>query len=220
MGVSLTAFVNSDTVTAAIIQARMETIEAFINGGMVTADLDTSPKPIQTRHLFAPEFKGSPAPRTLLISGDCHYRYTGFDRWERAIHHQDSGALTRICVSGLQATFHTPSGTTYADILTSFYAWESGATNASPVDSALCATFDVHIDDVAQTASERSLFDAGTGTYKFARKQHSIARHASFTQGIHTVGVRVYIEVSTFGSRLWKHIFIQGRSLVVDLETK
>jgi len=221
MGITVSTFTTATAVSAADIITEVERIEEFINGGIVAGDLQTSSTWVDSTHIFKPDLS---TKRSVCVSGDIHHRSAGFDLWERSLHYPDASADTWVPIRGTSATFHVPAmNTVYCDILASLYVWEVGGdlSTATERENTRCAQLALFINGSRWAGSIRKLFASTDGDYYFARKQHCWVGHtaALLVEGINTVEVRIRVDaLSTYTGRDWKHIFVEGRNMVIDTQ--
>jgi hypothetical protein len=129
MAISISAFANGATITAASLKSVFDTVQAFTNGGIVAGDLSTALKAGKYQ-LFSPEFFGSPDPRAVFITGKTHYRLRTQDAEKSAVIHYEAmhnndGVFD--AVEGLSATVKIRRKS-HVVIMASFWAHESGNT--------------------------------------------------------------------------------------------
>jgi hypothetical protein len=228
-----TPFVNSATVLASDLIDNIGDIEDYVNQGIATGDLEAS-KWVKSSHIYRPDYYPG---RVELISGDCHYRKRDFGTGNRAVFHEDTGVSVFRTIPGLAATFHCPNqSTAYVDILSSLYAWEHGGgmSVADDIERDPCARLAVFFDGVELSGTRRKVYASTTGILVLARKQITMARHSAavITEGWHSVSVRLMVEptsgetsavdftLATPDDRAWRHIFVEGGNLVVDIQAK
>lgn len=87
MGVTLTTFADGAACQAAPVVANFSTIESYMNGGIVAADIASAQ--VETKHIFKPEHYPSPLQGSLGVSGDVYGSEVGMDRYDRSYHFWD-----------------------------------------------------------------------------------------------------------------------------------
>jgi len=87
---SWSRFHPGDTFTADAITERFRGLETWVNGNVQQTDLKETPW-VDSRHIFKPEFYGSPAPRIEAVSGDTHYRERPYNMESRYYRHEQGG---------------------------------------------------------------------------------------------------------------------------------
>jgi len=148
LGVDWATFTVGDSFDENAIIDRFRALEHWINGGIKSDDLKDDEAWVESRHIFKPEFYGSPAPRVEAVSGDTHYRYRPFNVESRYYRHEQGGwykhdeissdpdllledAAVKTAtglftpVEGMAASIHLdePSLVT---VTANWYAWDSG----------------------------------------------------------------------------------------------
>lgn len=232
MTLSFTPFADGDVVEASEVRSKIGTIENFVNTGIGVGELQSTPF-LRTRHLFKPDFYGSPAPRTRAVTAETHYRLDGMTRMDRAVFHP---AIVDkwIAIRGMGATIKVQQECRVS-VYANCYVYEvgghcgSGSFESNDEEVARIALF-VGTDEKAGTS--RSIYPSTTDTgggsdvqYPWARKNHSWATHLTDTlgAGIHNIGFKIYMyhraaaRVGDSDGTRAKHIFIRERSFVVDL---
>lgn len=223
-----TPFVNSATVLASDLIDNIGAVESYVNTGITTADLEAS-KWVTSTHIYRPDYYPG---RVEFISGDSHYRKRDFGTGNRAIFHEDTGVSEFRVIPGLAATFHCPNqAAAYVDILSSEYVWEHGGglSSANAIEEDPCAYISLFFDGAELSGTRRKIYASTSGIYVMARKQISAVRHSAavITEGWHSVSVRLMV-LPTSGAvnapapntRAWRHIFVEGGNLVVDIQAR
>jgi hypothetical protein len=231
MGLGMPLFSAGTAVEATDIVSRVEDVEDFLNGGVVTADLQSSPAWVQHQHIYKPEFYGAPDSHVVAVSARTHWRQRGHDQYDWSVHHTSSANASFVSINGLAATVYVPNvggaANCFATILASFYAYEWGGF-ATADESILVATFSLFVNGAEQTGTARTLFsnaNAMSPSTVRSRKQHGIIKEVSLNEGIHHIDVRVKVEEPALyndGLSLsqHEHIIVAGRNLVIDLAVK
>jgi len=222
MPLSLTDFADGDVIDAAELMSAVQAIEDHINGGIIDSDVRTSAW-VKSSHLGRTSFYGAPAPRANGVTFDVHWRGTSSDMRSRVYLHPDvSTKYTPI--RGLCATIKVPEDNTPCNVLCTFYTFEFGGaeilSGLNPYDTVECANFMLFVDGVAQESTLRPLFTMTEANFIFTRKQHSISIPIQLDKGVHDIGV--YCSVTARGaggapSDSWLHIFVDAKSLVLDV---
>tara|TARA_Y100000593_G_scaffold93486_1_gene188496 strand:+ start:1958 stop:2674 length:717 start_codon:yes stop_codon:yes gene_type:complete len=198
------------TLTASAVNSIFQNLEDFINGGINSADIDTSSKWCKERKVVRPEFYGSPAPKTLLASSDLHTRYVGNNLYTFVI--TNDIAQGYVPIPGLSATVYADlnqneDSTCVAIVTACFFCLEKeakgdnrnstlvgGTSLSSPTrdkvehSDALAATFALYVNDTKVVGTERYLYWNYDG---FAFKNHSISAMITLNRGMNNVSVRV-----------------------------
>lgn len=228
MGLSLGTFTTGTAISASDLNARVVSVEDFLNEGIVQGDLDSAAW-VATRHLYKPEFYGAPAPRCHAVSGDVHWRmaphHGGYT--DLVVFHPEVVVGEWLPVPGLCARIHIDSNAADVsmDIVATFHATEEYGVGAG-VESNLAADFALFLDGAAivATVTEREIFNNGDALGERMGQQdksHVITwtkLEGTLTAGVHHLGVR--IRPSSGNQELVKHIIVRGRSLLVDLHYK
>lgn len=241
MPVSITAFTDATTIEAADIYSKLGQIEDYINGGMLSTDIQ-APSPgaegwMKPRYIYSPDFYASPAPRAEMVSGDTHYRVTDDRRSETALFHGDQNVENYIAVPGLCATVKNHHDfTVRAHVLVSFYAYETGGDrdNTEIMDSNV-ARFRLHQGSVPIPGTNRRLYNSTrwkTGLRIIARQNLSMIAQLDLAPGVNQIGVFCRVEDPPIrggtmvsgtpdpgyaaGDPRWRHIFVVSRGLVVE----
>tara|TARA_R100001163_G_scaffold62015_1_gene52436 strand:+ start:3261 stop:4100 length:840 start_codon:yes stop_codon:yes gene_type:complete len=90
LGPGWSTFTPGDPFSPDSIADRFGELENWVNGSINEEDLKTDPW-VDSRHVFKPEFYGSPAPRVEAVSGDTHYRYRPHNIESRYYRHEQGG---------------------------------------------------------------------------------------------------------------------------------
>ena len=105
MPTNLNKVVTSNTINAADLKSNDEKVQRWLNGGMVSRDLD-SDEWVKTNHIRPPNFYGAPAPRTELVSSDVHYRQRHSEIESEFTSWKDVSLQNTIPVEGMAITLH------------------------------------------------------------------------------------------------------------------
>jgi|3_EtaG_2_1085321.scaffolds.fasta_scaffold00443_3 hypothetical protein len=147
LGPDWTPFVAGEKFNHRDITRRFREMEYWMNGRISASDLSAEPW-VESRHIYKPEFYGSPAPRIEAESGDTHYRHRQFNMESRYYRHEPGGwykedllgsdPSLRLLddsvenpdglftpVEGLSASIHLDQPSLVL-INAHWYAWESG----------------------------------------------------------------------------------------------
>ena len=234
MPLSITLYNSSDTLDQAGVESRLADIEAFINGGIVNADLGSgSPRGafVDTDHLPTPEFYGRPTPRCIMHSGDTVFRTTTNAAQDRFLIYEDVSYDQFVPIPGLCATIpvtRPPNGTRTGaelEVWASWHAWEnngkiavSGATYSN-YERYRAARFALFLNGTELSNSRRRI-EAGTTTpANLRQKTHCLYRWIAgadlpSTPGYVNVGVRVQVQLPS-STHDWMNIFVSARSFIV-----
>jgi len=88
-------FSSGDDFDASAIKSRFRALELWLNGEIDTGDMRSDRSWVKPRHIFKPEFYGSPAPRVEAVSGDSHYRSRSSNIESRYYRHEQGGWYKR-----------------------------------------------------------------------------------------------------------------------------
>lgn len=234
MGTDTTDFVASGTASKVAIDSRFDDIERYLNGGIVSADLQASAW-AGARHLVKPRFFGAPAPRVTGTTFDVHWRgELSYNRDARSIHHGIYGLDDYVPVRNTGGTFKCRTTTTF-QILTSAYAWTSGgdmrdniyALATNDVEQRLAGTFAIFVNGSRRAGTRRRLWAAvcySSAPYTpewSAKKQITSITQVTLSAGVHDIEVRVKPVTPTLNNDAapttaldWKHIWVEGRTMV------
>jgi hypothetical protein len=241
MGLSIPLFSDTTTVSASDIRGKVDTIETFVDRGVLVGDLRAA-KWVDSVHIFKPDFFASPSPRMEAVSGDTWWRQTGLGRNEYAIFHADPIVEQWIPIPGLCATIRNPISTAAnrrLDLMASFYAFTIGgfpsATNNN-INERRSALLSLRVNGTEVDGTRRFVYATPTsGTYagsNVSRNQFSIYAHVAIDPGTTDIGIYINLERQTYDDGLaydaavagpgdvnpdWKHTFVGTRNLVVDV---
>lgn len=240
MGVTLPDFTDGTEIESAGIRSKFNSIEEYLNGGIVQGDLANS-RWVGPQKIYKPDFYGSPAPRMEAQSGDTHYRHVGDSRSERAVFHGDLDVKTYRGIPGLCATVKNPyTQTLRADIVANFFVWEDGGFNAfstNPPFAKVAARFAIFVDGSVVPGTERRMYNSvrsETDARLYARQQIGTIASVSLSPGVHQVGIYCRVEEPLIasgggtapspgdpgvadGDPEWNSIWVQCRNLIVDM---
>ena len=225
---------SSGTVSTTELNEHVAALEEYINGGIVSSDLQSSPRWVGHRHVDAADFYGSPAPRWEGVSKTVHHRYTGPRREDGALFLDDVAPNKWLAVPGLATVVRVNpqvSRTVGLEVAATWFTFEDdGQANyyASSFDvdpSALCATFALFIDDAIAAGTTRPLFISTNEKKKAARKHHSVTYdQLNLQPGVHDVCVKVKVQLAidndseTAGvQRYHKFIWVLSRVLTAKV---
>ena len=225
MGVVLTPMVNGTAISATDLRARNSTIEAFINHGIAQSDL-TNSKWCDSQHWLKPDFSRFPS-QVHAVSADTHYRLASHDKFERSVHHNTLASDAWVPVRGMAAPYKVPDST--FDGLTvygTYYAFSAGADYpGGGFDQFQVADFGLFIDgDTAPIAGTfRTIYADGYGDYS-ERHQHSfkiaVTGGSDINPGVHQIGMKVRVRAPPPISTHVKHVWVDGRSFIVDVHAR
>lgn len=228
MGLTLTTITPGATTSASALRTYVNTIETYINEGIVSADLLATAW-VERTHVFGPSFFGSPNPRARFETGQVNYRHTSHDRLRRTIHHHQVNTGQYVAIDGLCDTYCLPETLRQGSspyyrlrVEAAFYCFEYGGTGGAVDESTdLAAHFKMFVDEAQRPSSERQLYTGsgaalGPGVI-YARHNHHMSETIDDptynAAGIHHVAVKVNVEST---ANLWQHIFVAGRDLRVS----
>jgi hypothetical protein len=222
-------FTASNIISASDFSDRFEQIVAYLNGGIVAGDFDTS-APWVTPDLVRPgKFYGSPARRVVMASADLHTRLVPAEDVLSFLVAEESLGGKWVAVPGLSATFyvdpyeqHTVDGVLTVDAQWSCFE-EGGTLPASPisnVENTKAATYSLFIDGTRYPVTDRILYASTTAQVQMAWKTHNISfHHTDLAIGEHTVSIRVNVEQeSSVSARQWNRIWTHARGFVAEVE--
>ena len=209
-------------------------MEKFINGGISSADIDTSTKWVKERQVVRPEFYGSPSPKTLLISSDLHVRHVGNNLYTFVI--TEDITKEYIPIPGLSATIYADLNqdedkTCFAIVNACWFCLEkeavgtsrnSGLDDDTPLsgltrdivehNNVLAATFALYVNGVKQAGTERYLYWNYDG---FAFKNHSISAMISLNRGYNDVSVR--LNPVPDGTYTFYQVMVRERNMNIEV---
>jgi len=230
MGLSLTLFTNGTVISATDLMSRIEDIETFVNQGIVQTDL-TDSEWVDSHHIYKPEFRGSPDHRVNAVSADTHYRYWPHDKFNRSIHHKDVNDEAWVSVKGMSAPIKVPTdGQFRCTVYACFYTFEAGggivdASNAR--ENTLAAEMGLFFDSGTTpiTGTVRPIYASCDLNRFVARKNHSWVIDldiATITAGTHNIGAKVKVSGTAILALLTdvKHVWVDGRSFIVDVQAR
>ena len=221
MPLNLTLFNSTDTLSASNLNDRFAAIENFINDGIEQSDLK-SDQWVDPAIIVSPEFYGSPAPRTELISGEVHHRRVQAGATNAAVYTYEIILNDEyIPIHGMSATVHATGN---ADLIVNA-CWSCEELNSSStlvnnianIETKLVAQFALFIDGVYVNNTVRKLYAKG-GEEKsyFDRKNFSICGFKRVARGIHNVSIRVHCYEDGSPTQ-WERVWVSGRSLTVEV---
>jgi len=236
MPISVTTFPANSTITAADMRSRVQTIENYVNGGIVQGDRTTNW--LSSGHVYTPDFQygyGNYA-RLPMTGGQLHWNMLpGNPNLMSVFTFQTGNGYVQA--PGLTRTIQVPEATNSryrAMILASFWIYEygggatGGTTTAAPpfLDESTyqAGTAALTINGVLIAATERPFYSASDATATtgggatsgmiYCHKQYGIVYPFNWqSAGVFSVGVSV--SSPTPADDEWKHIFIQEGSLYV-----
>lgn len=220
MGISLTALTGIHS--AATARARLTTIEEFLNGGIVQADLATDAW-VRRQHIYRPEVRYPNWVR--LVSADVHWRDVPVGRSSRSIHHAHQLGSAWQPVANASATI-TTSATTTVNVLLSMYVWQAGGVGvASPGgddESVKACDVGIFVNGTQQTGCNRRVFMLGTDAL-YARKQVTMIKQFSLSAGVHDIQTMLKLNNAEFqpsSGKNYKRVYVDCRNLVIDAQYK
>jgi len=240
MPTNLNKVTTGSVISASEFKSNDAEVEKFLNGGMIATDLDGS-QWVKTNHIRPPNFFGSPAPRTELVSSDVHYRHRHSSLEQEFSGWKDVSLENMIPVEGMSATMHVtpkePGANPVAHIMANCYARELSfgqgsdwGRSTSSQDTQVAynkynfATFYMFV----QAEDEEPWLVPHTGRRIYAGSSESERSRPTSPQnlcwqakvklqhGINHVWIGVMIQhesVSTIGKRL----LISNRNLIADV---
>jgi hypothetical protein len=237
MPLSLTTVTTGTAISAAAMRAYVQNIERYLNETLPNGDLQTSAPWAGPTLIYKPEFYGSPDDRTVLTTGETRWLWTPHDDHLRSPHHDVFNTVDYLPVQGLAKTVKIRNANCQVKILATFYTYEFGGDGYVNDTRDHCADFRMLIDGFSFGATTRELYTssrhaegtsaAGFCGMLFCRKQYSFVwllepGNSFAAKGIHHygVGVRCYTRTVNGANDDWRHIFVAGRSFVVDYHEK
>lgn len=224
MALALPLFVNGTIISAVDINARVVSIEDFVNEGIAQADLDAAAW-VTTRHIYRPEFYGAPDPRCHAVSGDCRWRVTDDSIANSEPFHPEARVGRFVPVRGLAARIQidsTASASVTGTVRATFHAFEfEGAGGAEEATEA--AQFRLYLDGSQIGGSGvRRIYTAGiVSPAGRQHKHHSLLWDFNLGElavGVHNLSVRA--QLSTANQANVFRVQVEARSFVVDLHYK
>lgn len=221
MGISLSTFSDGTAISASDLRARVGTIEDFVNEGIVQGDYDSTAW-VNSQHIFGPDFLYPKHAR--FTSSDLHWRMTPDGRQNRSVHHDAAHLDHFVPVVGLGATVRIPANNTPIVISASFYAWEAGGGNGSTpivVEASQAAQFALFVNGTEQTGTRRDIYASTSANAMMSRKQISIFWQGTIGVGIKEIQIKCRVEdTSGVPNDKWKHIWVETRSMFIDISNK
>lgn len=238
MPISLTTVTNATAINWATLRGLTLDIETYVNEGIATGDLSTTPW-VRSIQVFKPQFNAGVAPSVRLSSGEIHWRYRSNADRSRSIHHSQINtpgatpgtAGSYVPVEGMQISYSAPevisSGASCDHRVIVHACWfvhEVGGKGTPDEATNHVADFGLFVGGTVKTATVRDVYTASNATTAtgevttIACKQYSILYPASVTTAdLHDLGVRVRMYGMTPGAAGqddWRHLFVWGRSTV------
>lgn len=240
MPITLTTISSGADLTESVLNDLFASVEKWINGGIETADLQTSSEWIETYHIIQPEFYGSPSPRAIMPTTEIHYREQ-FDKNYSVVMSNDF-IKTSFPIPGLSKTFHniqiTEDPTRILAIFhCNFLCFENFVKqdyeNAPLTEGALNWKEDTEIEVSAVLAGYFQLYVNGSpviGTRRnlywnfgnLAVKNHSISAMFQLDDGVNDISVRFTPQPDP-GTKTnedediaFYQIFVQSRNCVLE----
>tara|TARA_Y100001972_G_scaffold124025_1_gene172354 strand:+ start:386 stop:1090 length:705 start_codon:yes stop_codon:yes gene_type:complete len=224
-----TAF-SSGTVSATEINERISALEDFINGGIVSSDLQSPAAWVKHEHVDPADFYGSPAPRWEGVSSVLHHRRTNGKLSNAALFVDDVAPDQWVTVHGLGARLRVHpqvARTVGLEIAATWFTYEQDGSmtdDVSSVEAGLCAQFALFINGTLQQSTLRNLYAATSSEYKLSRKHHTVNFFADdVSDGIHDVSIKVKVSLSATSGigqnavRRHKFIWVQARNLTAKV---
>ena len=228
MPLSLTNAVNGGVINAADIEANVEKVETFINGGISAADYTEDW--VQSNHIRPPEFYGAPAPRTELVSSDVHYRKAQNRNVEAFRLWTDVDESKFVPITNLATTIHAmppvPGKTIEATVLCNWYTREVSfgkdtltVSNESNLGKHVFATFGLFVkhDDgpaVYQIGTLRQIH--ASGDLRIYSQQYSLSTKVTLQTGINHVFVGVKLDLNANPAKSYR-LYVGSRCFVCDV---
>lgn len=223
MGISLSTFSDGTTLNASDLRDRIGDIEDFVNEGIVQGDYNSTAW-AGTHHFYGPDIYYP--NRMRFVSSDICWRRTPGGHRYRSFHHHYHQPGVYVPVVGLGATVRADADSTPVVVVASFYAWEvgGGLTASAQIENASreCANFQLFLNGTAETETHRAIF-ASVGTaglyFLVGRKQVSMVWAGTIDEGVNHFQVKVKVNTPTTssGSNDWKHVYVEARSMNVEV---
>lgn len=234
MPVSLTAVVDGTPIDYDALRTYTESIEHYVNEGVVSADLQSTTPWVRSTQVFKPDFVTGIYSYARLVSGEVHWSRFGHGSFERSVHHSEvntrndggSSAGKYVVVEGMTRTFSVPAAISTSATATvnthrvavamDWYCYEMGGAGTLDEDTDHCSDFALFVDGTAKAATARPLYTSSSGADGtigefIGVKQYSIRYPVSITTaGKHDIGLR--IRMYTNASAGWRHIIVSGRT--------
>lgn len=230
MPISLSTIASGATVDAAVLNARRNDIERYVNEQIAAGDRTTNW--LDSGHVYRPDFQYAGMGELPAAGGVFYWSTRPDDRKRAALFNSFVGG-TALPVPGLARTVHIPqqmSGTSYALLCEiNFVAYEWGGTCSGlvPEDSVdRCATFKMRVNGSVIAETRRDLYSA-SGTLGgspattwnaayYARKTYTMIYDASsLVTDDGLVDVQLVADLEVPASTVWKHVLIQQGTMYV-----
>jgi len=221
MPISLSQFNSGDVITAESVMDRLDAMEKYINGGISSADLSTSPW-VKTEHIVKPEFYGSPSPRFLGVTSDVHHRHIRNNIQEFDLFIEEMGTEWHV-IPSLAASFYCDQDAVI-EVYTSFWVYETGGSVSSFIgdENTRAARIKLFLDGTGEDTTQRrvSAGSSDSDVAHYHRRFHHILWRSTtkITKGPHSVSVRIQpANLGSASSRTYSKIFVGTRSFNVNL---
>tara|TARA_R110000744_G_scaffold293604_3_gene403919 strand:+ start:1552 stop:2430 length:879 start_codon:yes stop_codon:yes gene_type:complete len=223
-----TDLLGSNVLKAEHINDGVDAMQNFVNEGISKAELKSSKDYtgssydpytkegwVESKHVFKPEFFGSPSPRMMAVSGQTHFRETNNSWTKGAIFQGDLVGNDYVGVPGVCTKIKLRHNA-IVNIMTSFYVFEWGGVNQTRTQNPVSGGYErysagavyLKIDDSVKGSTLRPIFTSsvfpyssdGTGTgdiqvngFLFSnmigRHQHTICAQYRLNEGTHDIGI-------------------------------
>lgn len=207
MGISITGFVDGSVMSSATTMSNFTTVRDWMNGGLVTGDLNTGA--IQTRHFRKLEHYTKPNPRTTGVTGTTLRGAVSDDRVERVYLTCDShGAGVWSDVGVLDHRFYVPdSDTGQVEAVWEWWSW-SAQSALTTIETGIRVTYRLSFNGSEVAATYRNLWDSGydataqdSGPFIYPARNHQAIFTASTISGWNQVKLQAKVTDLTTAAR-------------------
>lgn len=231
MGLSLATFTTATALNAADLRTRLTSIEEYLNGGIVQADL-TNTGWVKPFHIFKPEVRYPSWAR--LPTADVHWRFQPLSRQRRSVHSAHQVGQGWQPIRKAAATIIVNADNRPINILASMYVFQeegdeynggAGANAPGSADeSTLACEIALFVNDNEVSNTRRDVYMRGTDLH-YRRAQHSWAVQTTLSTGVKDIAFKIRLNSTEFfptdtSSLSFKRCVVDCRNLVIDCQYK
>lgn len=223
MGITPFAFVAGQPVTAASVKSRLDTVENFVNDGIVAADLQVA-QWVDAGLVRGSEIGGAfvAAPVARMETQDIHVIVRANDWADGFVISDDPVQDDWVPVHGLYKTVRVfpPRTETTADVVFRcvFYTYEKAGTALSAAANE-AARFGLYVDAAPHSSCTRRVFNEGptpTPQGDEIRRVHSMeALLTGVSRGTHQIGVKCFMNYTGSTARTWKNVWVKASTIII-----